>query len=485
MSCADNARNSSPKRTVMNAPSLRSIRRHQSGSAILAALAILAVTMVAVGAALFEASHRFRASHQSTRWAQAAQAAEAGAEIALMTAQKYSWSADGWSGAPGAPGASPVIKSIALDAGVPGAGSIVASMAVDTIDIGGSEWLRIRAKGIADLAGGARAGIDPRDVLLRKLSLKTDRDTGSTVTSPQATRTIEILARSKSPFDRAVLLDKELNMSGGGWIDSFDSSDPTKSTSSLYDIAKRQSNGHVDVNDTRGVSDLAGTYVYGNVAYSGPAILNTNNVQGTVSAPFSKAVRSVSAPGWTIFNPLPTIINNTATLTGGTPASPALYKVSSVNISGGKVLTLAPHAVGVESYAEIWVSGNFTTSGDGYILQQPGVHVTYHIEGDITVSGSSFDNQSNVAGNNIIEVVSPPAGVSQTVTVSGTGALIGAINAPGADFTLSGATDLSGAVIGKTMNISVGASIHYDEALANMSGSHDGFSVRSWTEAVR
>ena len=469
----------------MTAPSLRPVGRRQSGSALLTALAILAVTLVAVSAALFEASHRFRASHQSTRWAQAGQAAEAGAEIALMTAQKYSWTADGWSGVPGAPSASPVTKTITLDAGVPATGPIIASVSADTVDIGGSDWLRIRSKGIADLADGARASIDTRDILLRKLSLKTDRDTGSAVTSPQATRTIEILARSKSPFDRAVLLDKDLNMGGGGWIDSFDSGDPAKSTSGLYDVAKRQSNGHVDVNDTRGLSDLRSTYVYGNVAYSGPAIQNTNNVQGTVSAPFSKAIRSVAAPSWTTFNPLPTIINNTATLTGGTRSSPALYKVSSVNIPGGKVLTLAPHAVGVESYAEIWVSGNFTTSGDGYILQQPGVHVTYHIEGDITVSGSSFDNQSNVAGNNIIEVVSPPAGVSQTVTVSGTGALIGAINAPGADFTLSGATDLSGAVIGKTMNISVGASIHYDEALANMSGSHDGFSVRSWTEAVR
>ena len=65
--------------------------RRDSGSTIVAALTILTVTLVVVGAALFEASHRFRTSHQSSRWSQAGQAAEAGAEIALVTAQKDSW----------------------------------------------------------------------------------------------------------------------------------------------------------------------------------------------------------------------------------------------------------------------------------------------------------------------------------------------------------------------------------------------------------
>ena len=96
----------------MSKPSLQALRRQQSGSAVLAALAILAVTLIAVGAALFQASHRFRTGHQSARWAQAGQAAEAGAEIALMTAQKNSWTADGWSAVPGAPGTSPVTKTI-------------------------------------------------------------------------------------------------------------------------------------------------------------------------------------------------------------------------------------------------------------------------------------------------------------------------------------------------------------------------------------
>ncbi len=464
-------------------------RERESGSAVLAALGILALTLVAVGSAMFEASNRFRTSHQSSRWSQAEQAAEAGAEIALLSAQKSSWTTDGWSAAPGAPGTAAVTKTVTLDTGVPATGPISSSISVDKVTMGTAQWLRIRSKGVADMAGVVRAGIDPRDVMLRKVSLRSDRSTGGAVTAPQATRTIEVLAEpvGKSPFTRTLLLDKKFNMSGGGIVDSFDSSDPAKSTNSLYDVNKRQSNGDVGVNDTQGQSDVKGTFIYGDVAYSGPAISNTGNVQGTITTPFSDPVSPVAAPVWTTFNATPSVINNSMTLTGGTQAAPARYKVSSVTVPGGKVLTLAPQTVGQESYIEIWVTGSFTTSGSGYILQQAGVHVTYHIAGDVTVSGSSFNNQANVAANNIINVINPPSGTTQKVTVSGGGTFIGAINAPGADFTLSGTANFSGAMVGKTIVISGGASLHYDEALAkfNGSGSKGNYRVASWVEAVR
>ncbi len=470
-------------------PNIRSVFRHQSGSAIVTVLAILAVTFIVVGSALFEASKRFRTSNESSRWAQAGQAAEAGVEVAMVGAQKDSWAADGWSAAPGSPGATPVTKTISLDSGVPATGPISTSVSVDKVTMGSSQWLRIRSKGMAQLAGAGRAGIDRRDILLRKLSVRADRSTGSAMAAPQAIRTIEVLAQpnTKSPFVRALLLNKRFNMSGGGWIDSFDSSNPAKSTNGLYDVNKRQSNGNVGVNDTEGSSDLKDTFVYGSVAYSGPAISGTTNVQGPISTPFSEPVAPVLAPIWTSFNATPSVINNSTTLTGGPQSSPVRYKVSSLTVSGGKVLTIAPHAAGQESYVEVWVTGSFTTSGSGYILQQPGVHVTYHIQGDVTVSGSSFNNQSNIAANNIINVVTPASGVNQKVTVSGGGTFIGAINAPGAAFTVSGSSNLSGSFIGKNIVISGGASVHYDEALAkfNGGGGSSSWRVASWVEAVR
>ena len=321
--------------------------------------------------------------------------------------------------------------------------------------------------------------------MLRKLSLSRDRYNASAATAPQATRMIEVMAKPRSPFRLGLLLDKQITMGGGGVIDSFDSSNPAKSTAGLYDVAKRQSNGSVGVNDTQGTSDLKGAYVYGPVDYSGPAIQGTGNVQGPITTPFNRPVVPVLAPTWTTFNPTPTNINTAKTLTGGTFSSPARYKVSSVTLAGGDVLTLIPHAAGQESYVEIWVTGGMTTSGSSYILQQPGVHVTYYSEGDIKVGGTSFVNQSNLAANNILNVVTPVGPTVRSVTVNGGGDIIAAINAPRADFAMVGNAQIYGALIGKTMSMG-GASVHYDEALAKATGNGDyGYAVGSWVEAVR
>jgi hypothetical protein len=461
----------------------------QSGSAIVAALGVLALTCMVIGTALMETGNRFRTSHQSSCWSQAASAAEAGAEMALMSAQNSSWTANGWTAAPGAPGTAAVKKTFPLSAGVTATGIISADVSVDKLTLSGKQWLRIRSTGRANLPGGAVSGVDAQDVMLRKLSLRKDRTTGASVgTTPQATRTIEVLAEptTQSPFMRAILTNKKITMKGASTVDSFDSSDPAKSTNGLYDKAKRQSKASVVVNDTQGATDLRNNPIYGDLSYTGAAPAGTGNVKGTITAPFSIPVSTVPAPTWTTFNPLPIAIVGTTTLTGGTADAPALYKVSSVNLGGNNVLTMAPRAGGGDSYIEVWVTGNFTTAGNSSIVSKAGVHVTYHVAGNVAVSGSGFTNQSNIAANNIVNVISPAAGVTQTVTVSGNGTFIGAINAPGADFTISGSGSYSGALIGKTMNISGSADLHYDEALSKMSGSaSSGYRVASWLEAVR
>jgi hypothetical protein len=470
---------------MTHAPSLRASRRRESGSAVLAALLILAVTLIAVGDALFEASHRFRTSHHSSRWAQAGQAAEAGADIGMMTANKASWVADGWSGAPGSPGTSAVTKTVTLDSGVTNTGPISATISVDTVSISSAQWLRIRSTGTADASGGARAGIDKADVLLRKMDLRKNRNTGATLSAPQATRTVEVLAKPKSTFTMGLVSKGAINMSGGAVIDSFDSSNSAKSTNGQYDVTKRQSNGKVGVIDTQSASDLRSQYVYGSIAYSGAAIANTSNVTGGTSTPFSKTITNPSVPTWTTFNASPTSIATTMTLTGGTASSPALYKVSSVNLSGSNVLTLAPYAANQQSYVEIWVTGNFQTSGSSYILQQAGVHATYHIQGSLNISGGSFVNQTNLAANNTVEIIPPAGGGTQSAQISGSGSFVGTLNAPGADVNYSGSAHFSGAMIVKTLLMSGGASLHYDEALASGSGSGGSYTFGSLVEAVR
>ena len=462
-------------------------RARKRGSTLVAALAVLALTSIIIGSALMEAGHRFRTSHQSSRWSQAAHAAEAGIELAMMSAQENSWTADGWSAAPGTPGSPSVDRSFALASAAPMA--VNAEVSVEKVMVSSTEWLRIQAIGKADLPGGAVAGIDSKDILLRKLSLRVDRSNGlGTGGTPRATRTFEALAEpvARSPFKYALLLDRKVSMVGNSLLDSFDSSDPAKSTNGLYDVLKRQSNADVGINDTQGTTDLGDSYVYGALSSSGPSPSGTGNVQGPISDSFDAPIREVRAPVWTSFNPKPTAIAGPVTLTGGPASSPARYKVSSVNLAGGDNVVLESHVAGTESFIEVWVTSDFNITGNASIIQKPGVHVIYHVEGNVDLTGSSLLNESNKAENNVMNVITPPAGVSQTVRMAGNGTTIGAINAPGADFTLVGNGEIHGALIGRTIRLTGNGAVHYDEALGRADiGNSKGYRIRSLVEAVR
>lgn len=459
-------------------------KKSDPGSVLLAALIILAVTFAAVSATLFEAAGRYKISHQSSRWAQAGQAAEGGCEIGLVTAQNSSWVVDGWSGAPGAVGSAAVTKTVVLDTGMVATGAINASIAADQVNVNGVPWLRIRSTGTADLAAGKQSGIDTADNLLRKVALLRNRYTNTTLTTPQATRTFEMMAEPKSPFGMAILLSKSIDMTGGSLVDSFDSSDPTKSTGSQYDSSKRQSNGNIGLNKSDG-SNLQGSYVYGKLDYTGTPVQNTYNVQGAISTPFKKPIPTVSAPTWSSYNPTPTIISSSKTLTGGPQGSPAYYKVTSLSLSGGNILDLAPHSAGQQSYIEIWVTGDVTTTGSAFIQIENGVHATFHVGGDMKITGSAIVNANNISTNAIVNVITPAPGVAQAVTINGGASMIAAINAPGADFTLTGGAVIYGALIGQSLKTTGTAMIHYDEALAKLHGTGYGYKFSGFAEAVR
>lgn len=316
-------------------------RACQSGSAILAALGVLTITLILVGAAIFEARNRFRTSHHSSRWAQAGHAAEAGIEAALKSAHKKTWVADGWSAAPGVPGDPPIERTFTLSNGVPATGPITATVQVDTIAAlstpassnlgagGGTTtplpWLRIRSTGRADVSGGAVAGQDTQDVLLRKMSLRTDRKTRNNVTAPHASRTIEILAEAQpaNPFKYLFASRVLPYLRTHVKTDSYDSRDPSKSdfgphgTYGIYEPSKKQANGDIATMDTA-TWDLNGANVDGDVHTPNGDVTNANNVTGEITDGFDFTFPDEAAPTWTtVTQNHGVVVNTNKVLTGG------------------------------------------------------------------------------------------------------------------------------------------------------------------------
>jgi len=363
------------------------------------------------------------------------------------------------------------------------------------LDTNGNQAYRIRGTGQVGAPGPRRVSNQKMDNDLRKISLIYDRLSGAAVTGgqPMATRRIEVVVvpTAQSMWVRGLLAQHQIQMSGGGWIDSFDSSSGFKSTNGLYDVTKRQSHGDIATNDSvsadlKTFSDLRNTYVYGSIQYSGPAIKNITNVQGTVSTPFATDIPIPADPSWASGTYTTVAAGNPGTLNPGTKSHPALYKMTgNFTVPGGNVLNIPAINPGTDNnYVTLWVKGSFTISGSGYVNQGANVHVTYYLDGDVTVSGSAFLQAGTAYASNNQMIAVGTGNTTPTLTVSGSGNYIGTIWAPIYGITVSGTANLSGAFIGNNINISGGASVHYDEALKNLieGNSTGNFAFASWFE---
>ena len=117
----------------------------------------------------------------------------------------------------------------------------------------------------------------------------------------------------------------------------------------------------------------------------------------------------------------------------------------------------------VTGNATFVVTGNFSMSGHSFIYIAPNASLQLIVGGSTTtLSGGGVVNGTGIAAN--FSYIGLPSNTS--VSYSGGSTFIGTVNAPEADFSISGGSDFTGAAIVKSFNDSGGSNVHYDEALA-------------------
>ena len=128
----------------------------------------------------------------------------------------------------------------------------------------------------------------------------------------------------------------------------------------------------------------------------------------------------------------------------------------------------------VTGKATLWVTGDLTVQGSGYIYVAPGASLTLYLGGSATISGGGVVNGTELPSNfSYIGLNS-----NSSFTYSGSAAFVGTINAPQAAATISGSAGAYGAVICGSYLSSGGSGFHYDQALA----AGGGLVVTSWSE---
>jgi len=485
-----------------NHPKLRS---SSHGGVLITTVLIVAVMSMLTAAILHAVSARHASTYQSVSWNEALSSAENGADFGVRTlTQAITDPATAWAAwTPSDATTFPKTYNLNPPAHIgEGNTKVFSKITVDNSikDAPGKTWYRIRSTGVAELPSRSINGIEAavRDStgaknhrsVLRKPRFSTDI-TGGLLKLPQVPRTIEVMTEPVGgyPYKRALTVKNTLNFGNAAIVDSFDSSNLLYSTNGQYDSSKRRANADIASNVSGNLSNLGGAHVYGDASSNGGTFRGAEDVQGNIYNNFQTTFTEIPKPSFSTIEVSPSTINMPAsavTLPGGSKDFPKNYKLSTMTSNGAPVI-IAPSAPGVESYVNVWITGNTKIWGNSYVQVEPNVTVRFYFEGDTKVTGNGFVNKSGYAANiQLIGVTPASPTTTPNMYVSGSGGFMGVMNAPAWNLELSGSGDFFGSAIAKVANFNGSGQFHYDEALGRLGGPViSAFQVASWVEDIR
>ena len=498
-------------------------RHDDSGSVLIWTVLVITILSLAAAELLHIISSKYNATLHTATWQESLLGAESGVDLALRELRKslFPGANQAWQNWTTTPGDGVTSYGLAT---IPNAGLAGTEMRIKVnVDApaqlkepsNGWQHYRIRAIGTMPITGVPRASDNKQDTLLRKFSLLRERFAGTALASnifdgPQASRRVEAVVRPKSAFDQAIVSVGALNLLNHNIIiDSYDSRDASKSTvdpkgqdgilgtaddgkgPGLYDLAKRQRNGHIATNGT--VLNAGNAYVYGDVSTNSGTVSGVTNVTGVQRNDFYQEPIPVGAPSWygtSSINPSPsTASGNTTIAANATQGSiSSRYVLSAINLDGNQRLDLTGAADGSRTFVEIYVTGDITAVGLSEIVVHPGVEAIIYFAGNVNVQGNGIVNKNNKPGNLLMYGITPTdTTVTKTVQLGGNGLLSAAVYAPDYAVTINnGGTKGSvfGSFVGKSVTMDGVTDLHYDEALAS-GGRITDYKIVSWFEDTR
>ena len=454
-----------------------------NGGALLVSILTVAVLVSVSAVTLSAVSARHRASYQAAGWRDALVAAESGVERAMAELSasiedpKNAWT--GWTvvDAEGNPASNqkidrdgrwaPGYTLLNVATLPPQTGENVQTQYLVMVDVPESlaptsrRWnqsYRIRSTGIVPLPQLARAVSDEKDTQLRRFSLVTDRTIGSPTRGarlaiPEATRTIEVIAKPESVFRYGLAAEINFKLQRKTFIDGYNSNYPDTSTNGKYEPAKRTPKGGTILanrwkkkpkpSQPLEKFDLGHATIYGDLVVKGTLknVKNYENVRGEKITNVSQDSPTILAPQWA------TVTANIDTLDGkipkdlaasfklaeklakaggpaaqfeaksataaaelaakgmellgsADPSDPARYKVGKIDVNKKtESLVLSNPAGAAESWVDIWVTEDMNIQNGGTVFVSNGVHARIFMDGKKV----EIKNTKNDKGGFILE----------------------------------------------------------------------------------
>lgn len=269
-------------------------------------------------------------------------------------------------------------------------------------------------------------------------------------------------------FSRAITARASITLNGAFVVDAYNSVlgpyDPVTNRTAAGDVATSSSGkGAITVN----AATVCGTAA---TAPGGTIVIHS----GAIGDLAWCATQTGIEPGWSNDNVnitwttnlppsgVPTIPATVTSVSGSNitwlaaDSSVAIYKVSSFTTRN------SAEPLVVNGHCTLYVTGDFTIEGSGYVEILPGASLTLYVGNRTAISGSGVVND----GGNPSDFTYIGLESNQTVAYSGHTAFYGTINAPQADVKMTGSDGTYGAIICNTYTGSGAANLHYDTSLA-------------------
>jgi hypothetical protein len=302
---------------------------------------------------------------------------------------------------------------------------------------------------------------------------------------PQVCRRVDVILRNSAMFPCAVVAKRTIDLNGNNVItDSYDSSDPAKSTNGLYDPAERQPNGDVASNDTVtntvdvtvGNADIYGRVL---VSPSGSVTMGPNGSIGPtlIEADRATTVAEAIADGY-IRKDFQTDIPDVV-LPPGAASWPALTGSATITSGDWKGTQIVNSRI-ISGNVRIYLtdSTSIHLTGNNSIRITPGSSLKIYAAGSVAAAGNGIVNTNGTPIT--CQLYGLPTCTS--VKITGNGEWVGTAYAPQAAVELKGGGNsgyMSGAIVADTITFTGTTAFHYDEALGKY-GPGSGYNMAGW-----
>lgn len=429
----------------------------ERGGALIVATFTVALLSLTGALVLSHISSKYRNLAQATSWRKALVSAESGVDFAMQklgdsltdsTAAWTGWTTTNPNGGGTLPYSGKAYTGTALTFGGQGGTSMNFQVIIDSppglaAATRTKQYYRVRSTGYADLPATTRfVNNESLDTNLRKLSLRRDRKSGAAISTPRASRIIEVIVAPVTETNPTNTGHVKWEMSGfKNRVVAFDSTNSAYSTAGRYDPAKTipadqagiilaTNQWHKDgaTLGTLEKVDLNNSTVQGDFGLVGGTPKNATNVQGQTVTGYNVDLPKVEAPTWTTLTDpsltkmeggpngsqrsdyaqwynnqasaamkaivdLPSTNKNFVLYGGSTASSPTTYKLTKMKAEGKDKTIVFANPPGVsESWIEIWVTEETKVRDGGTLALEDGVHATVHFTKMLKVKDTKQDN---------------------------------------------------------------------------------------------